>query len=1583
MQYGFTAKTKRLISALLAALMLATVMPAAVFAEPKTVGVTVTIADSGSLVTDKSGDKVVLRQISVKDPEGDGINIDDVLKAAHEELYDGADGYESYNDESYGLSISKLWGDESFCYGYYVNDASAWSLADPVAEGSHVYAFIYKDKTGWSDSYSFFDKTGYSAVKTEDGYEIDVVLKYGTYDTDWTPISAPLAGATITVDGAATTAVTGSDGKATVRLSSLSEGKHVISAVKSDMNLVPPVALLEGTCVNALVTIADAGSFVTDRNGEKVVRRKIQVSDPEGDGICIDDVLKAAHDEFYNGTDGYLSASGEWGLSLVKLWGDTSYAFGYYVNDASAWSLEDSVSEGDHVYAFIYSDKTGYSDAYGFFDKPEYTAVESGGDSYIEVLLKNSYYDDTFTLVTEPLAGATVTVDGTETAAVTGSDGKATVKVSGLSDGTHLISAVKSGIYLVPPAAFVKETVESGLAAKINATEKSYYKNSTISQLSVTVSTKKTVSGQTFQWYVADSETGEGTEISGATAKTYKPAAFTESGTFYYYCVVSGTCEGTKISAESGRCKTTVDLTKLVPVNITKQPASASYYTKTVPEALTITANATGASGAKLEYQWYRADSETGKGEAIEGATTNKLELAAEDGACTYYYYCVASYAYGEETASLESQRACIEISDVGEAMKSSGSSLRTEKKGLWIVGSKIEDDEGTSSNPFLLESEDDLATLRKLVNEDGISFEGYYFRITKDIKVTEWNGSIGTAETAFSGTVKGEDHIITFTCDSAKPLFGYVRGATLGDFSISARYIDGNALIGWCGIDAWQKEVATINNVNLIGKTKVGGRGYISGGDDAAQYGNFTRAANTVKFINCTVGKDVIIGCNPDGSSKGLDYVGSFAGVAAAELDHCQSEATVMGHDYVGGLVGYQGNSKHKIKAYNCKFGGTVTGNEYVGGIAGSGLIESTARTADRMEIKNCSVTGTVKGNAAVGGILGGDYGTFQTYTEPSALYICNNLVTGTVTGTGDVGMIIGRLRCIDAFTNIENNLYLDDAGTKEPFGSVYLVDTEGHETGKYEDTYYINTATVKNWSTISGIDAYYKSCLTKHQRKDDPLGKDSSELTAAVTSKMLKNGQATEMLNSGDNSSGDWEDGVDGVPATAYRYTKLSKGRIPLENSVQFTSDSDDTTYFINKPSGGVIYVPVISDITFEDFAIETTGGLKAEILDFDPEKYGSVGELYCIVESGNMYKRKANGGIVKGEYGNPVLNPAGETLENLDYEKAVVLRDQMNRESKNHFYKVVLQKNVYVAKITVPKNYSVTYKCGTFTLTGTYDGRQYESREITIVSDVDIFEYGYFKFVAIDCEDELPVNSPEAKGYSAYGVYEIDSIGPYELENMHPTVVSTTEFKTVWGKDLVLNCFDTAIITIKGVSEEQKGVNFINNISEAADTETDEDSDTETTTTTTGTTVSTTTKVTENGKEKTTTVTSYELRFYGTQQIMSDFEIEWHTGIDYIDLCDNLEARLEEDDEVTYYILKDGYLFDSFTVDYSDLKEIREEVVLTLEGHAGETLGKYTITLDPPAEAENGEENPNTGFDFFPVRPAAVREAGKAMR
>jgi hypothetical protein len=116
---------------------------------------------------------------------------------------------------------------------------------------------------------------------------------------------------------------------------------------------------------------------------------------------------------------------------------------------------------------------------------------------------------------------------------------------------------------------------------------------------------------------------------------------------------------------------------------------------------------------------------------------------------------------------------------------------------------------------------------------------------------------------------------------------------------------------------------------------------------------------------------------------------IGLFGRFSGGQLRNLNLEDTnIIGHNFVGGLVGSGGDSE----ITNCHVAGIVSGTQCVGGLIGIAGIST---------ITSCSFTGTVTGtNYNTGGIVG--------YIEGgNAIVSCS--AAATVSGPGNVGGVVG----------------------------------------------------------------------------------------------------------------------------------------------------------------------------------------------------------------------------------------------------------------------------------------------------------------------------------------------------------------------------------------------------------------------------------------------------------------------------------------------------------------------------------------------------------------------------------------------
>ena len=225
---------KKFLSLLLAMLMLVSLTA---FAEEAPAVYVSLSDDAGALV-------LAYAPVALTDVDGDGaLTICDALMAAHIAYYpDGAAGFLA-EDTEWGKSLYVLWGvDNGGSYGYCLNDASAWSLVDPIKAGDHVKAYAYTDLVAWSDTYAYFTAPVAAAAVNA---EVALSLSANGYDEAWNPVTLSVSGAVLTVNGEKTEVVTDENGNAVLTFAEA--GVYTVSAVSDTMTLVPPVCIVTVT----------------------------------------------------------------------------------------------------------------------------------------------------------------------------------------------------------------------------------------------------------------------------------------------------------------------------------------------------------------------------------------------------------------------------------------------------------------------------------------------------------------------------------------------------------------------------------------------------------------------------------------------------------------------------------------------------------------------------------------------------------------------------------------------------------------------------------------------------------------------------------------------------------------------------------------------------------------------------------------------------------------------------------------------------------------------------------------------------------------------------------------------------------------------------------------------------------------------------------------------------------------------------------------------------------------------------------------------------------------------------------------
>lgn len=166
-------------------------------------------------------------------------------------------------------------------------------------------------------------------------------------------------------------------------------------------------------------------------------------------------------------------------------------------------------------------------------------------------------------------------------------------------------------------------------------------------------------SSYTYQWYYASSASGSGTRISGATSRTYSVTGNKSNNGRYYYCQVGNG----QYTVTSGRARLTVYYPPTVysPISITVNDGETAVFSVGVNRG----------NPSNYTCQWFYADSLTGYGISISGATSESYTVTGNNENNGRYYYCQVSNGQYIETTT----RAQLTVTGVGADGSSNGTS--------------------------------------------------------------------------------------------------------------------------------------------------------------------------------------------------------------------------------------------------------------------------------------------------------------------------------------------------------------------------------------------------------------------------------------------------------------------------------------------------------------------------------------------------------------------------------------------------------------------------------------------------------------------------------------------------------------------------------------------------------------------------------------------------------------------------------------------------------------------------------------------------------------------------------------------
>ena len=327
----------------------------------------------------------------------------------------------------------------------------------------------------------------------------------------------------------------------------------------------------------------------------------------------------------------------------------------------------------------------------------------------------------------------------------------------------------------------------------------------------------------------------------------------------------------------------------------------------------------------------------------------------------------------------------------------------------VWTRGS------GTESDPFLIESADNLAYLAYVVNK-GYDTKDMYFRLTTDIDLNgsadlQWTPiGCGTGGKWFSedGCFRGMPSNGSFY-DGVYPRFrGHFDG---GEHSVSNIYIDNS-------------EGFYVNDIGLFGLAEG-----IREGEEMypAVIENVFVTSGYLKGINCggIVGNanltTLVSRCWNGATIEGVvgemitSIIGGIVGHNAYQVKNCYNVGDVSGY-YAGGIVGFLSSGTAEIE--ECYNEGNIFG-AFAGGIFGYSR-------QTKVDINNCYNLGNIDADGSVSasspaGPTAAGIASFIWRGRDGSITNCYNV--GAISSTGEAGCIMAYGTDI----TLENNYYIN----------------------------------------------------------------------------------------------------------------------------------------------------------------------------------------------------------------------------------------------------------------------------------------------------------------------------------------------------------------------------------------------------------------------------------------------------------------------------------------------------------------------------------------------------------------------------
>lgn len=319
------------------------------------------------------------------------------------------------------------------------------------------------------------------------------------------------------------------------------------------------------------------------------------------------------------------------------------------------------------------------------------------------------------------------------------------------------------------------------------------------------------------------------------------------------------------------------------------------------------------------------------------------------------------------------------------------------------VGGAWYNDGAGDAAGKFIVETEDDLRYLAKLVagtalNKSGqvisYSFSGKTVELGQDIALSNKWTPIGTSTKPFMGTfdgksnTSGNNHTISgldvVSTDNYQGLFGYTSDGSIKNLNVSGSVSGTGDYLGGIVGYAYNTALTNCHFVNALetepswvtGRSYVGGlagfsRGMVSACSNGGNVTGTTQKVGGIAGYHERIGATIIRAdkiemSHNEGIIAGGNTVGGIVGETKAPIENCDNRGAISGGAMVGGIVGIASNPDAPIsikKTYNA---GNVAGTDnYVGGIVGD--LSNGATVENSYNLAQISGAG-----GAVGGIAG-----------------------------------------------------------------------------------------------------------------------------------------------------------------------------------------------------------------------------------------------------------------------------------------------------------------------------------------------------------------------------------------------------------------------------------------------------------------------------------------------------------------------------------------------------------------------------------------------------------------------------------